>query len=94
MSLFGILRRRRRLAEAYRTTWESPSGRLVLLDILARAGVFTRTVFQADAGRLHFDAGRRAVGHELLQAVRTDMVEIEQALADAAEREREELEVA
>jgi len=56
-----------RVRDALRTVLSTPAGRIVLWDLLVRAGIF-RSVWENSA-RIHYNAGRQDYGHELLAAL-------------------------
>lgn len=79
-------REQQRLAQAYKSVWETDSGRRVLNDIIRQSGVFAPTGTGDDAA---FDAGRRAVGLHALEKISLNN-ETLMALSDAAFEEEAE----
>ncbi len=58
-------RREERVRVAIRNVLAMPAGRLLLWELLGRAGVY-QSVFDASGSRTFYNAGRQDFGHELL----------------------------
>lgn len=78
-------RREKRLAELSRAAlvevMRSPAGRMVLWDLLERAGIY-RSIFTTNA-EIYYRAGRQDFGHELLAMI----LEADEAGYEVLERE-------
>jgi hypothetical protein len=59
------------LAQAYRQTFASEPGRLVLADLLRRAGLM-QSSFSSDALETAYREGRRRMGLEIVEAINRD----------------------
>lgn len=59
--------RRERFDDALRAVLAEASGRLVLWELLTRAGIY-RSIWDPSA-RIHYNAGRQDFGHELLASI-------------------------
>jgi hypothetical protein len=89
-------RRRRRFMDAVREVLNTPAGRLMFgereLGLLARCGVY-RSVWE-QSSRIHYNAGRQDVGHELMaivtEADEAAYLTMEHEMRTLAQRDRNE----
>lgn len=89
MSILDVFKRRVSLAHAYRETWESPVGRIVLLDLLREGGVLETSVVDDGSGFMtNFKEGRRSLATHIMDRLRWQEGEL---VALAAERTAERL---
>lgn len=73
--------RRERFLAALRETLHTVDGRIVIWELIARAGVY-HSIWDPSA-RIHYNEGRRVTGLELLQ----DAIEADSGLYELMERE-------
>lgn len=71
-------RRALRIKAAYRETFESPAGTLVLRDLLRRAGALETSMEPGDPGMTAFREGRRSLALDVLQQLRWSEGELAQ----------------
>lgn len=65
-----------KLAAAYSAVFESPDGRIVLADLLARAGMLEVSTVFGDPYATHFRDGRRALALEIVNLLRWSEMEL------------------
>jgi L-amino acid N-acyltransferase YncA len=70
-----------RVNHALRAVMATPAGRVVMWELLTRAGIF-RSVWEASA-KIHYNAGRQDYGHELLAT----LIDVDEAAYQLMERE-------
>lgn len=87
-------RRQDRLREAMAAVMETEAGRIVMWELLSTCGIY-RSVWE-NSSRIHYNAGRQDLGHELLadlHVVSTDKFQVMEREARAyARREESEIE--
>lgn len=64
------LERERELAQAYRDMWENPQGRLVMRDILNRAGVLEEADHSCEPDERSVRAGKRLIAIHIFERMR------------------------
>ena len=86
-------RRDARLRAALKVVMGSPEGRLVMWELLRTCGVYS-SVWEASA-KIHYNAGRQDVGHELLADLHDVAPELyltmEREMRTLAKREQDEI---
>jgi len=73
--------RSERFEHALRAVMATPQGRVVMWELLTRAGIY-RSVWEASA-RIHYNAGKQDYGHELLAT----LIDVDEAAYQLMERE-------
>ena len=90
-------RRDRDFLDSLEIVLASPHGRLVMWELLARAGVY-RSVWDQSGSKTYYNAGRQDYGHELLtlllEASPALYIEMETEARRREARERSEVEAA
>jgi hypothetical protein len=71
MSPAEVAQEQAALAQAYRQTFATEQGRLVLADVLRRAGLM-QSSFAADPHETAYREGRRRIGLEIVEAINRD----------------------
>lgn len=84
--LSGVFRRMA-VARAYGATFDTEMGRVVLDDILRRAGVL-RTSFDVRPGMTEWQEGRRSMALEILRQINMDERDFARLTADMTEDDR------
>lgn len=69
-SILAAFRRRGALASAYTTIYRMPEGKMMIDDLLRKSGLLETSHVMGDAYTTAFRDGRRAMGLEILDAMR------------------------
>jgi hypothetical protein len=81
--------RRSQISDTYKRVYATPDGRLMIHDLLKRAGILEVATVGGDPYMTHFRDGRRSLAQEVMDELRFDVNRIIELAAEREARESE-----